>query len=160
MRFSTANGRVITIHAPHSAAGTVIFIVSPPFSPMCIPCRKQTSSATDGSCGFQVRVFAFVVRQSLCSSELCAGCLLRAVPCWLPQLYIWGRRYILSSVKRIGGNYISVDMRKVVLRPSFGVGLGRPCGCVAGLLGLAGDFTGLLVKHQRCLTTVGVAENT
>ena len=73
---------------------------------------------------------------------------------------IGGRRYILSSVKRIGGNYISVDMRKVVLRPGFGVGLGRPCGCVAGLLGLAGDFTGLLVKHQRCLVTVGVAGNT
>lgn len=67
--------------------------------------------------------------------------------------------YIIFG-QRIGAEYMSVDMRKVVLRPGFGVGLGRPCGCVAELLGLAGDFTGLLVKHQRCLRTVGVAENT
>jgi len=55
---------------------------------------------------------------------------------------------------------MSVDMLKVVLRRGFGVGLGRPCGRVAGLLGLTGDFAGLLVKHQRCLVTVGVAGNT
>ena len=136
MRFGTPSLCVVICIFVIVVVGSMLvwFIVIPPFSPMCIPCRKQTSSATDGSCGFQVRVFAFVVRQSLYSSELCAGCLLRAVPCWLPQLYIWGRRYKKLVVARIGGEYIRVDMRKVVLRPGFGVGLGQRCGYVAGIL--------------------------
>tara|TARA_R110000744_G_scaffold104371_1_gene199880 strand:+ start:828 stop:986 length:159 start_codon:yes stop_codon:yes gene_type:complete len=40
----------------------------------------------------------------------------------------------------IGVEYMSVDMRKVVLRRGFAVGSGRPCACVAGLLGLGGDL--------------------
>ena len=35
---------------------------------------------------------------------------------------------------------MSVDMSKVVLRRGFAVGSGRPCACVAGLLGLGGDL--------------------
>jgi len=40
----------------------------------------------------------------------------------------------------IGGEYMSVDMPKAVLRHGFGVGFGQPCGRVAGLLGLGGDL--------------------
>jgi hypothetical protein len=137
MIFSAAIGRVIMTHADHSAAGTLIFIASPPCVCMwyTVPYLVLHSIARCGHGGPVLWLSASrMCRKLLRSSLVRCVCSLCFLVCSM------GLPLFIFIGQRIGGEYMSVDMPKAVLRHGFGVGFGQPCGRVAGLLGLGGDL--------------------